>query len=288
MRLPHEQLQSVNRIVVCTLDSLYSAVGIHELVKAFQGRVVCIVSSDRYKGPYGSFWRQFVLNWRRSGFSFVHYLSCHFVYFYTFLLLTDTLNVVFRRSKKVYSVRQLCKTFNIPRIHTAHPNSKAVVEQIRDFQPDLIITAYFDRIIRQELINMPTFGVINVHTSLLPDFKGPFPSLWPIIKKSFKIGVSVHYINSERLDEGPIILQRACPWIVGESVLGTDCRLFRAGIELLGEAILQIENGTARSLTPENKGRSQYFSFPTRADLKELKRHHIPLVTLRDFVRQFW
>lgn len=288
MPLPHEQMQSVNRIIVCTLDSLYSAVGIHELVRTFQGRVVCVVASDRYKGRYGSFWKQFRTNWRRSGFSFVQYLSFHFVYFYPLLYASDILNRLLGRSKKVYSVRQLCSRFNIPILHTAHPNSKEAVEYIKKLEPDLIITAYFDHVIRQELINLPKFGVINLHTSLLPDFKGPFPSLWPIIKRAAKIGVSVHYINSERLDEGPILLQRECPRVSGESVLGTDCRLFKVGIQLLSEVILQIESGTARAVAQEGKDRSQYFSFPSRADILELKQARVRLASFRDFVKQFF
>ena len=193
--------------------------------------------------------------------------------------------MLLRRPKKVYSVRQLAKRFAIPLIYTSNPNAEDTLARIRAAKPDLIVSAYFDHVIRQELINLPTFGVINVHTSLLPDFRGPFPSLWPLIHNAERIGVSVHYINSEELDSGPIILQKTCERRADESVLGTDCRLFSEGIELVNRAIIMIEEGTVRAVAHEKKGR--YFSFPRRADLAELRRHGIPLVRLRDVISRY-
>lgn len=280
-----EHIHSVHRIVLCTLDSLYSGVALHELIKAFPERVVLIVASKRYGGKYGSFWKQLTRNWKRGGFAFVTYLSFHFVYHYVFLFLSDTFNLFLRRPKKVYTVRQLAKRFNIPLIYTTNPNLVDTFVRIEATKPDLIVSAYFDHVIRQNLINLPTFGVINVHTSLLPDFRGPFPALWPLIHNQERIGVSVHYINSEELDAGPIILQKECGRRRGESVLGTDCRLFRQGIELVKRAIIMIEEGTVCAIAHEQQGR--YFSFPRRADLALLRRHGIPLVRWRDVISQY-
>jgi len=281
-----KHIHSVHRIVLCTLDSLYSGVALHRLVTAFPERVVLIVASKRYGGKYGSFFRQLCRNWERGGYAFVTYLSFHFIYHYVFLHATDIVNVLLRRPKKVYSVCQLAKRYGIPLIYTSNPNTGETLARMAAAKPDLIVSAYFDHVIRQHLINLPTFGVINVHTSLLPDFRGPFPSLWPLIHNAERIGVSVHYINSEELDNGPIILQRVCDRKTGESVLATDCRLFSAGIELVNRAIVMIEEGTVRAVAHEQKGR--YFSFPKRADLQQLRRHGIKLVRWRDVFSQYF
>lgn len=286
MPLEGEKIHHIHKIVLLTLDSLYSSVGLHDFVERFEGRVVLICASQRYGGKYGSFLWQFLTNLRRGGLSFVNYLSFHFVYFYPILYLFDFINHILRRPKKVYSIKQLARMRNIPLFYTKNPNYPDTLAQIEKLEPDLIVSAYFDHVIRKKLIAIPKFGIINVHTSLLPDFRGPFPSLWPLIHNEKDIGVTVHYINSEELDTGPILLQKRCRRIKGESVLGTDCRLFREGIELVKRVVIEIENGTAHAVNQEAKGR--YFSFPKRSDLARLKKHRVPLVKLRDVWTQFF
>lgn len=283
---PREHIHHIHRIVLCTLDSVYSGVALHNLVETFPERVVLIVVSKRYGGKYGSFFNQFITNWKRGGFAFVTYLSFHFVYFYPILFISDFVNLVLRREKKIYSVRQLSRKYKIPLVYTDNPNHKDIEDRIKSLEPDLIVSAYFDHVIKQNLINIPKFGVINVHTALLPDFRGPFPSLWPLIHNEKTIGVSIHYINSEELDVGPILAQKRCERVSGESVIGTDCRLFKEGIELVKRVTVEIEEGTARAVAQEKKGR--YFSFPRRKDLAQLRKNGVSLVTLRDVAKIFF
>jgi methionyl-tRNA formyltransferase len=159
------------------------------------------------------------------------------------------------------------------------------VDYISSFKPDLIITTYFDHVIKKDLINLPKFGIINVHTALLPDYKGPFPALWPLINKEKKIGVTVHYINNEDLDVGPIISQKECPVIDGESVLGADCRLVREGVELAIKSVYDIEEGVVKSIDQEILGRGRYYGYPSKL---ELSRSTVKLSRLRDFLVQFF
>src|SRR3989344_8011652 len=141
-------------------------------------------------------------------------------------------NKLLRKKQKVYSIGQLSRKYNIPVIKTNNPNNPDVINRIKEIQPDLILSVYFDHVIRKSIFDIPKFGVINVHTALLPDYRGPFPPLWPAIMKEETIGVTVHYINSEDLDTGPIIAEKRLPVIGGESVLGMDCRLVKEGIKL--------------------------------------------------------
>ncbi|MBI2474195.1 MAG: hypothetical protein HYV68_00675 [Candidatus Taylorbacteria bacterium] len=279
-----EKIHHIHRIVILTLDSLYSGVALHDFVTAFPERIVLICASKRYGGKYGSFFAQLRRNWIRSGYKFVNYLSYHFIYYHVFLHFTDLINIILRRPKKVYSIRQLAKKFGINTVESTDPNSAEIVAKIRATEPDLIISVYFDHVIRKPIINLPKFGVINVHTALLPDYRGPFPPLWPILKKEQKIGVTIQYVNNERLDAGPILAQKIFPLIKGESVLGADCRLVKEGIALAKEVIIQIENGHARAVAQEVHGPGNYYSYPRKADLKHLS---VPLVKTRDFVKQY-
>ena len=75
------------------------------------------------------------------------------------------------------------------------------------------------------------------------------------------------------------------PVIEGESVLGMDCRLVKEGIKLAEEVVIQIENGTVRALSQEERGRGNYYSYPSKNDLAKLT---VPLFTMKDFFSQFF
>lgn len=280
-----EKIHHVHNIVIFTLDSLYSGVGIYKYVEQFGSRVKLICSSQRYGKKYGSFFYQFLKNLRRSGWRFSVYLSYHFVFFFFMTFLFRFFDIFFNFKRTAYSLFEISRKYNIPILKTNEPNEKKFIKIIRDLKPDLIITTYFDHIIKKDLIDIPKFGIINVHTALLPDYRGPFPALWPIIKGEKKIGVTVHYINNENLDVGPIIAQRELPVIEGESVLGADCRLVREGIDLAIECVYDIENGTVRAIDQESLGRGRYFGYPLKEDIIQSK---VKFSSFRDFIKQFF
>lgn len=277
--------RSVSRIVVCNLDSLYSGAGLHILAEAMRGKIVGICSSKRYGRKYGSFISQFRSNLSRSGLGFVTYLSLHMLYYVPMAYLASAYRRLLGQRPKVYTLTQLARAYGIPIVHTNEPNDPAIVKWIRDLKPDLIVSAYFDHVIRRDLINTPALGVINVHTAHLPDFRGPFPTLWPEVQGRDP-GVTIHYINSEALDAGPILMQKTMRRHEGESILGLDCRLYREAMHMVLEVIDQIERGTVRAVA-QDTGKGTYYSYPTRADLSALARRGVALYSARDFLKQF-
>ncbi|GHU60925.1 hypothetical protein FACS1894121_1710 [Bacteroidia bacterium] len=85
-------------------------------------------------------------------------------------------------------------------------NSETVVAKVRHVKPDFLITAHFEKLIKKELINIPSVGCLNLHPSLLPHYRGMSPQHWPIINGEKETGVTVHYID-EGIDTGNILLQ---------------------------------------------------------------------------------
>lgn len=279
-------MTKVNRIVIFTLDSLYSGVALHEFVKAFDGKVVLICQSQRFGGKYGTFLQQFFKNLKRSGFSFVMYSSLHLIYYYPALFITDLINLTLRKEKKVYSVKQLSKKFNIPVIKTKDPNDPLVIKAIRNAKPDIILSAYFDHVIRKPIIEIPRLGIINIHTAELPKYRGPLPPLWPMLFGEPQLGVTIHVVSNEQLDVGPIILKKYFKRIPGESVLGADCRLFREGVHMAIEVINEI--GDNKVITYNQNGEDgSYYSFPSKSDIQRLGRIKINLYSIKDFLSQF-
>lgn len=147
-------------------------------------------------------------------------------------------------------------------IRCTDPNSAEFVEQVRRLNVDLIVVAAFGRILKHALISTPRVGCINVHPSLLPQYRGPEPYYWVLSNGETKTGVTVHHLV-ERIDSGDIILQRELEIRPKDTAndLGNRCAAVAAS--LLTEAICQLMMGTARR-TPQDSSLGSYYSFPPK------------------------
>lgn len=275
----------INRIVVLTVDSLYSAIALPCLLKRLPGKVVLICESRQFGGRYGSTWAQAWKHYSRSGLRFLIYLALPFFFFFPMNYFVDHINRWLGRPKRLYSLHQLAGVHGIPVVATSQPNSDAIVNCIRAAKADLIISFYFDRVIKKPLIDLPKFGIVNVHPGSLPDMRGLCSNIWSVISGRHELGASVHYIDSEDLDVGPILKIRKMDRDPHESMLASSCRLARLGAKLAVDTIAELENGIAE---PRDQGRGGcYFSYPTRKDLRIFRRRGGCLYSVSDFVRQF-
>jgi methionyl-tRNA formyltransferase len=101
---------------------------------------------------------------------------------------------------------ELCTLKNIPCYYRVKVGSKEGSEQA----PHLIIVATFKQILPQSVISLPPMGIVNLHPSLLPSYRGPSPTNAVLLNGEDKTGITVHYI-AEELDAGNILLQRTIP-----------------------------------------------------------------------------
>jgi len=85
-------------------------------------------------------------------------------------------------------------------------NSPIFIDEIKKFSPDLIVSVYYDQILRKEIISLPSKASINIHPSLLPRYAGTAPLIWAIINNEDKTGITIHHIDSG-IDSGNIIMQ---------------------------------------------------------------------------------
>jgi methionyl-tRNA formyltransferase len=84
---------------------------------------------------------------------------------------------------------------------------KKTYELIKKLSPDLIVVSSFSQIIPKNIILLPKLGVINVHPSLLPKYRGATPTVWALMNGEEETGVTIHFIEDETLDRGKIIAQ---------------------------------------------------------------------------------
>lgn len=124
------------------------------------------------------------------------------------------------------------------------------IEYLRGYQPDIIIVEAFGQIIPKAILDMPRFGCVNVHASLLPKYRGAAPIQWAVINGDMVTGVTTMLMN-EGLDTGDMIMKKEI--IIREDETGGSLfeRLSRVGAKLCVETMAAIEAGTA-TYTPQN------------------------------------
>jgi methionyl-tRNA formyltransferase len=108
-----------------------------------------------------------------------------------------------------YGMSILAVQNKIPLIKVHKVNDSEVIDVLKKYHPDLIIMAHFGEILKKEVINLPSLGIVNFHLSLLPQYRGTDPVAAAIINMDLETGVTVHFID-DGIDTGDIILQKSC------------------------------------------------------------------------------
>lgn len=174
------------------------------------------------------------------------------------------------------SIRDVAKADGISYRVITDSNAPEYVKHVKELQPDLIISYSAPQIIKEELLEIPKKGVINVHGSLLPDFRGCLPSFWYLYKEEKTGGATVHYM-SRKIDDGDIIKQGTVDLSDCKSVFDVVGKTKRLGGKLMVEAIKEIEDGTdVRKKNETQKGR--YFTWPTIEQAREFRKMGYKLI----------
>lgn len=145
-------------------------------------------------------------------------------------------------------------------------NSQDSIKKITEFGPDLLVSIAGNQIFKAPLRELAPKGCINLHTSLLPEYRGLMPSFWTLKNGEKYTGVSVFFVN-EGIDAGPIVVQKKIE-IGDRSLEELILHSKRIGMDAVLESIEKIESGEVQLIdNPDSK--KTYYSFPTRRDVVE-------------------
>ncbi|GAB5378701.1 MAG: hypothetical protein Alis3KO_03650 [Aliiglaciecola sp.] len=151
----------------------------------------------------------------------------------------------------------------------SHINQAAGVTAVAAFKPNLIVSIRFGQILQQPIIDIPEFGVINLHSGLLPNYRGVMATFWAMLNQETEYGTSLHYIDSNKIDAGNIISMTKHPLDCKKSYLYNVLSLYSAGAKQIVDSIKEIEQGLDLKSKPMDINRGNYFSHP---DDKALNR----------------
>ncbi len=121
---------------------------------------------------------------------------------------------------------------------------KEIKEEIFALQPDMIVVVSYGKFLPKSILQIPKYGCLNVHPSLLPKYRGSAPIQWAILNGDKMTGTTIMKMN-EKMDAGDIILQEEVEIEENETTGELWNRLSKISSELLVKAIQQIENGSA-------------------------------------------
>ncbi|MCD6460218.1 methionyl-tRNA formyltransferase [bacterium] len=151
-------------------------------------------------------------------------------------------------------VKQTALDNNIPVLQPLKATDLSFLDELRKFSPDLIVVAAYGKILRKNFIDIPKFGCVNVHASLLPKYRGASPIHYALMNGDKETGVTTFLID-EGMDTGDIIFENRVP-IDDEDTLGSlHDKLARVGAITLLKTIQAFEAGKVFTY-PQGNGES--------------------------------
>ena len=141
---------------------------------------------------------------------------------------------------KEYAIEKNLKIFQPEKVR----KNEEFINEIKKLQPDVICVVAYGKILPKEILDIPKYGCINVHGSLLPEYRGAAPIQWAILNGDKKTGITTMYMDIG-MDTGDMILKEEVD--IGENETTGELwnRLSKIGGELLVKTLKQIEEGTA-------------------------------------------
>ncbi len=192
--------------------------------------------------------------------------SCILGYKSISLKLLDRLGI--RKS----SIASDARSKGIPVTSFDNVNSMSHLNKLRQLNPDVIVSSQ-GQIFSNELLQIPTYGCINRHSSLLPKYRGLYPIFWAMLNDEKYVGVSVHLMESS-VDTGMVLAQSRIQVQDSDTLVSLYKKCFAISSETVIEALAAISGNRS----PNHTCRESQFGFPTKEDLRLFKKKHKSII----------
>ena len=153
-------------------------------------------------------------------------------------------------------VKEYALTQNIPVFQPTAMRDGTALADFKALVPDLAVVGAYGRILPEEMLAVPPMGCINVHASILPQYRGAAPINWAILNGDKETGVTIMHMARE-CDTGDMILVKKQPIRPDETAEELFSDLAALGADAIAEAIDEIANGTAQRV-PQNEAEATY------------------------------
>lgn len=247
----------MNIVIITQDEPFYMSENIEYLISILpaHSRIVgCVLSDASPFGKKESFFEKALKTYRIFGVRF-------FVYYSTKFLL--------KKLNKRKQIRKILEHHEIAEIKLKKSiNSFESVELIKSYNPDILVSILGNEIFKKPIIELAPKGCLNLHTALLPNYRGLIPSFWVLLHDEKYTGVSVFFVD-EGIDSGPIVEQKRI--LIGDMSQEELIKVTkRMGMEAIAKAVDNIEKGKVK-LIKNDSSKKSYYSFPTKNDIKKFR-----------------
>jgi len=162
-------------------------------------------------------------------------------------------------------------------------NSSESIDRIQRLSPDLIISIRYGGILKEKCIKIPKHGVINLHSGILPKYRGVMATFWAMLSGDTSIGTTLHTIDDGTIDTGEIIKISTFTVQNEKSYLQQTLELYRQGTLDIIDTILSYSRNEKILTYPQPKSTS-YFTFPTVDDLVKFEKKGLKLIDEQEYI----
>ena len=162
------------------------------------------------------------------------------------------------------------------------PNSADGLERLRAAEPRLIVSIRYRRVLREDAIALPACGVLNLHSGILPEYRGVMATFWAMLAGESAIGSTLHWIKDAGLDTGPVIDVCRQARNAAASYLENVLALYGPGCDRLVQAIRAVASGRPEPGHPQPPNAGSYYSAPDAAAVAAFLEKDLKLVSGRE------
>ncbi|MEH6455851.1 MAG: formyltransferase family protein [Cocleimonas sp.] len=258
-------MSAKKKVIFCTYSSIYSSKVLEQLVVDTDIELVAIVNSTRVFRPSLNPLQGAIIQLKTSGLRYSTYL----------FLITDVFKwmqpLLKLRKWPLKNVHALAKSNNIPIFDTRDINSIQITNLIKNKKPDFLLCAHFNQLLKEPVLSIEDMQFINIHPSLLPNYKGVDPVFFAMRDNVKDLGVSLHNMD-ESFDSGEVLLQTKIKMDETKSLLFNNCQLFEEGIKLALKWMKNDQVYTPIQKVLKDNSNDNYDSWPSSKDVGSFKK----------------
>lgn len=219
----------------------------------------------------------------------------HLSYFENFTQLEEKLSKkifdkVNKKGKldKYLTFEQMNKYFSNIRVIYLNSNKKSERRNtLIKINTDILFTVRLKTILKKEDIKLSKFGVINIHSGILPEFRGVFSLLQAINKGWEKFGCSIHYIKDKTIDTGNLITKDFVPLDFSKSYMHNLLKMYLSISKNTKWIIKEFKKNKKIKCTKQNESISNYYTFPSINDISIFEKKNISILNNEDINQIF-
>ena len=177
-------------------------------------------------------------------------------------------NLDFGLRTSFLTLQELSKHYSIPIESFNDVKAASSLEYIRSLQPDLVLSIRYGKIFGNEFVGIPPLGIINLHSGLLPHYRGVLATFRAMMNQEKEIGCTLHFIENAGIDTGGIIGFVKIPVTPEKSLLSHILSLYPASRELIVSTIEKLFCGEQIPRMVQEESTAAYFTFPTEPEIQ--------------------